>query len=338
MAEREQIAPSDVNQSTHCVEYVILWQYGIELGIYTLTLDHPDGQVTHSWGMDYPFCQTAANINNVQWLMGYAPNEQLTLAFFASMNSATPAFVAVRNVRADGEGALNFDIQVARSAPFTTDQLSFAVIGPQRELYYPPHGIIDTSSFDALGFVRPEQPIPPARYSTYNPVSSVLGIFSEPCEGEYGRFVEIAPFNGSSGIPLYADVNNGSVVGQIAAGMPAEVLEYRPVITNGRVAVWKHLRAEDGSEGWNASLDFVKIFNTLLPGSRVESAQVGVQSAGSDLYYPTNPSLYSAPAATPTSELSLGTPMTAFGYRTVNNSRWWFVRTDDGRAGWLPRI
>jgi hypothetical protein len=65
---------------------------------------------------------------------------------------------------------------------------------------------------------------------------------------------------------------------------------------------------------------------------------MGIYDEQQQIYRPTNPMLFDAPSsqARPVTDLPVGTPMTAYGYRVVGDGRWWFARTDDGRAGWLP--
>ena len=193
----QTITATDSNASSHCYSYRIPWTYGMQLGLYTLQLDHPDGQLTHTWGIDYPFCRTSILNDNLQWLMGFAPGEQLTVVFFASINSDQPVFAATRSVQADDQGVLALDIKVARSAPFTREDLVMAVIGPQREIYYPTFGGLDISPFLDLGYSLPSAPIPKPLYLTYTLKGSPIAPGFSACDGEFDSFVIATPQQGN---------------------------------------------------------------------------------------------------------------------------------------------
>ncbi len=332
----QTITATDSDASSHCYSYRIPWSYGMQLGLYTLQLDHPDGQLTHTWGIDYPFCRTSILNDNLQWLMGFAPGEQLTVVFFASINSDQPVFAATRSVQADDQGTLALDIKVARGAPFTREDLVIAVIGPQREIYYPTFGGLDISPFLDLGYSLPSVPIPKPLYLTYTLKGSPIAPGFSACDGEFDNFVIATPQQGN--VPLYADVNNLTPVGQITAGAPAQVLENRPAMTNGRVLVWKHLLTEDGTQGWSASLDFTEIYTQLVPGAHAEAEEPAFYDAQTDVYHPGSPALYTSPDFNAQhNPVNVGATLIALGYRVVGDQTWWYVRLDGGGAGWMPQ-
>jgi hypothetical protein len=90
-----------VDDVVQCYDYALEFAYGMELGIYTLNLRHPDGDLTHTFGYDYPLCWRDYATDGLQWLTGLAPDEQVTLYFYLfQYEEGQRNFVAQRSVRA----------------------------------------------------------------------------------------------------------------------------------------------------------------------------------------------------------------------------------------------
>lgn len=324
----------------NCADYTLNWQYGLELGIYTLTFAHSEGTLTHTFGYDYPMCwYHIPSLDGLEWVMGLTPNEQITLYFYTYPDGeSNTRFVAERSARADENGALVIDIQVGRTAPFTRDLIFFATIGVGR-VYYDINPAIGAFMFEELGFEVPTFPSPnptyPHLYLSYSSFFS-QDTLGRSCDGEFGRFAQVFPYpNGVGSVPLYANVNDTNSNGSLPAGTIVEVLESRPSISSGRVLAWKFVRAENGRTGWTPSNDFIGVFPDLVPGVRAEVRPIGVYEASTGFYRPGPQPVFSTPAGQIIREVPPGTEVIMLESRDLADNVWWNVRFSDGSEGWM---
>jgi len=318
-----------LNEEKQCFDYWMTFTYGMELGLYTLTLNHPDGDLSHTFGYEYPLCWKAFRTGDLEWVTGVESSQQMSVYFYSFLpDSSGNTFIAQRDVRADNDGVLAMDVQVARTAPFTRDEVFFAPTGVGRAL-------IDASpnvgayQFADMGFSVPTPPSP----STYPQNGFSLSTYSRTdprgisCDGEYGQFAQVYVFpSGNGTVPLVQSVNSSSASGELRGGEPVEILEYVPAINDGRVYAWKRVRAANGVTGWTRALDFLELYTDGAPGARARLNN-RYQRQG-NAHYPIPQPVYDSSGAL-LGEFSAGTEVTLVE-RTDDN---WRIRLDDGREG-----
>ncbi|MBK8026106.1 MAG: hypothetical protein IPK19_33150 [Chloroflexi bacterium] len=326
---------------SHCYDYSMEWTYGMELGIYILTFNHPEGNLTHTFGYDYPFCWNyVPTRDGLEWLMGLAPDEQITLYFYAfsSTGDFSSDFVAQRNVRADASGAIVLDIQVGRTAPFERSDIFFATIGIGRQ-YYPVNPALDGEAFAELGFVYEPYIAPEPAYSHLSVGASIFSAMDArgiSCDGDFERFAQpIMPQSGAS-IPLYDRISGTSATGTVSPRTVVEILESQPAYSSGRVHVWKRLRLEDGRTGWTSSNDFISVYAYPAPGVRAE-IQPGALDNGDGTYRAGPQPVYDQPTGRWLREIQPETEVVLMESTTDSNgNEWWRIRLPDGAEAWLP--
>lgn len=336
-----QLALDSYEDVTNCFDTRIQWAYGMELGIYTLALAHPEGTLTHTFGFDYPFCWSKITTpDGIDWIMGLEPNEQISLVFYAATasNDYQTQFVGVRNVRADENGAVALVLQVARSAPFSQNDLFYAVIGVGR-LYYDMDPAFGGDLFGPQGFselsVQQPQPTQPQTQVVFQRFgeSDARG---RSCDGEFSRFAQVFPFpNGVGSMPIYNAINDPSAIASLPAGTVVEILQTMPAVTSGRVQAWKYLRTEDGRMGWTPSRDMVDLSVTLQPGVRAEALPVGVPEPGTGILRPGPHPLYDSPNGRVIAQLQQEMQFTLLESQDMNYVTWWHIRLDGGGDGWI---
>ena len=216
-----------------CWAYTLEWTYGMELGLYTLTLD--DGiekPISHTWGMDYGYCRGNSERPGyatliepgqvISWLFtGFTPNENMTVHFYADTGRTAPdnlyisEYIATRTFTADSEGAFMLDVSVTRSAPFAGKGIQY-------------------------------------RLQDYGDESDLTGLPSRlhpdnlACSIDYEKPQPNRPI-----IPLYPEIGNLSPpVGALQPNETATVDEVAPRIRNGKVILWGHLTTQSGQQGW----------------------------------------------------------------------------------------
>ncbi|MCK6577686.1 MAG: hypothetical protein L6Q98_06230 [Anaerolineae bacterium] len=324
--------------TSNCFDFYLEWSYGMELGIYTLTLNHPDGVLSYTFGVDYPFCwQYTRTQDDLEWVMGLEPNEQITFYFYAFTDPSSSAtqFVAQRSLSADSEGVIALDIRVGRTAPFAREDLVFATAGVGRN-YYDILPAVDSQTFADMGFVF--QPyIPPEPAHPHLGIGAGFYVSQDArgvsCDGDFSTFAQTQP---NSSIPLYDQINSANSVGSLAGGMVIEVLESHPVYSGARVYVWKRIRAEDGQVGWTPSNEFVEVYPRSEPGVRARLEPGAVFDSASGVYRPGPQPIFDSPQGQIIRQQSAGSEVVLLEAATLDVGEWWRVRLDDGAEGWLP--
>jgi len=236
--ETANVFPNKGERPVGCWQYAVNWVYGMELGLYTLTLDGSEGMLTHTWGMDYGYCRSATYRpgdaiemepgKEKSWLFtGFTPNEHITVHFYADTGRmmadqfhGISDYLATRTLIADADGAFMLDVTVTRSAPFAGKGIQYRIQGYGDES--------DPDGFPSL--LHPD-----------NLACSIDYTKSQP-----GRPV----------IPLYPAIDDLSgPVGYIRPDQTAQVLEVVPAIRNGHVILWALFRTNQGQEGWTNEPD-----------------------------------------------------------------------------------
>ncbi len=257
----------DMAEASYCWQYRVAWAYGIELGLYTLTLEHSQGNLAHTWGIDYPYCRNVMSLSSEthsaqDFLMGFNPNQMLTLLFyayvsgsFAETGSFRYRYIATRSAQVDAEGALVLDINVTRAAPFAVkmedegvqiDGLIYYILGPQKELLFTYPAF--SKEFTGIYLESSSQP------EFFQKRQS-----AESCDGNYGSTAVTSTRSGDL-LALYPAYNDTSrIIGQMNLGIVVNILERQIGVTNGRVEVWYRIRSEDGNEGWSYGPNLLKL-------------------------------------------------------------------------------
>jgi hypothetical protein len=224
-----------------CWKFTVEWYYGMELGLYTLTLDGNEGTLSYTWGMDYGYCRGNSEVPGEarpiqpgevsSWLFtGFTPNENITVHFYADTgrtavdsqgtSQGISEYVATRTFQADAEGAFMLDVSVTRSAPFAGKGIQYRI-----------QDYGDESDENGL----------PSRLHPDN-----LACFIEYDKQQPGRPV----------IPLYPAIDNLSQpVGALLPNQTATLIDVVPMIRNGKVILWAHFVTETGQEGWTLEPD-----------------------------------------------------------------------------------
>jgi hypothetical protein len=339
-----------------CWKLSINWLLGMERGLYTLTLDHTDGQILHKWGIDYPRCGTVLDTSlpkpadskqTARLIMGFIPNETLTINIYTdtpsqvATASGTLTFVAQRQVKLDEEGATLLDIKLSRSSPLQLWMMNYYYMSAGGKYYgydplewYTGDNALNVADAETGGF--PERPCAPDPY-----IDNALAI------------------------PLFdRPDDNATKLAELAPKSNAEILETKALTRNRRVTVWYHVLMPDNREGWVPSLgklDYERplMFDTAF--ARVLPNQQFVRQVEGSLDYERGNvdfGLYQDhdPASTKFGTLTAGTIVQIkqgqefdtyqnqwikfemsnpldHPYTTIEDV-WWEVVTPDGITGW----
>ncbi len=314
---QESVRGEHWGEDRDCLTYRISAKYGMELGLYTLTIEDTRGQLTHTWGLDYPACPALGwagqGSEPLLFVMGLAPNESATIHFYSIAGKDTQSYYAAYaggyTVQADREGAVALKIEAKEG----TGDIAVVRFDPQGVTFVrnePPHTCCAKGRYLS------------AKYPTY----SVSGY---PCFGTFDRFAQTAPSNGATKLPLYPAFNDTSrVVGELEAGIPVEVLKQRPALHNGRVVLWYRVRTENGREGWIYGQSLIDIWPKLAPGGLAE-IQYGSAPEYLNVYQTPN---LDSPA------LSTLLPGTLVRLIRQGGDFWWQVRTPDAVVGWMIEL
>lgn len=243
-AEREDAQGEDSGEPpVGCWRFTVNWYYGMDLGLYTLTLAGNEGTLSNTFGMDYGYCRgnTMRPGESLpiepgkasSWLfIGFPPNENMTMHFYADTGRAAPdnyyisEYVATRTFTADSEGAFMLDVNVTRSAPFAGKGIQYRL--------------------QDYGNESDEDGLP----SSLHPDNLA-------CSIDYEKAQPRRPI-----IPLYRDIDNLSE--RVSALLPDEAGKFVKVDTiangvprlrDGKVIVWRHVKPESGLEGWTLEPD-----------------------------------------------------------------------------------
>jgi hypothetical protein len=222
-----------------CWLYTVSWTYGMELGLYTLTLNGNEGPLSHTWGMDYDYCRTTTHLPGYiyfissgqqdSWLFtGFPPNQTITIHFYADSGRAAAQdsslgiseYIATRNFQTDAEGTFMLDITVTRSAPYAGKGIQYQIEG----------------------------------YSNERRVTSLVSVQHPDnlaCSIDYRIAQPNRPV-----IPLYPAIDDLSqTVASFSPQQTADIIEVVPALRNGKVGLWIHIRTDTGQEGWTQEPD-----------------------------------------------------------------------------------
>ncbi len=308
---RREIVVSDLRLDGGCWGYRVDEKIGMELGLYTLRIRHDGGELSHTWGIDYPYCPTIRRIkhpgSDVKDLlfMGYAPHQSITAHFYFYTPGDYTEYAGTVTFTTGPEGSVALE--------GTGDAVAWVRIAGTY-----PHLEPDRFGYDTPSLCE-TRTYAPSRYPTYI-------AWGQPAEGMFYRFAQTNPKNGTK-LPLYPAFNDTSrVLSVLEAGLPVEVLKQLPSVKDGRVVLWYRVRSEDGREGWTYGQNLVWIEPWLVIGSLAEVYDY------SDSEYLT---LYQAPS---TASLVLRVLSPGERVRIVGEGDDWYwcqVRTEDGLTGWM---
>ncbi len=171
--------------ASRCWWYELEENSGMELGQYSLVLDHPEGTLNYTWEFDYPDCAVERAFHTSSagemfageektLLMGFPANKTLSVRFYSTLtpDSSTIRYLASRDVQTDGNGAVVLDISVPRSAAFWGEDIDVGVDGYDKryidpfEARFSPYGQHANCSGKAPSAQRPSSPNEAHRYSS----------------------------------------------------------------------------------------------------------------------------------------------------------------------------
>jgi hypothetical protein len=245
-----------------CYKYVVEWELGMELGVYTLVLSHEAGDLSYTWGMDYPYCQKRITVERTtrrirDYQMGFSPNTDYIVDFYAqlttspSQDSVPFAFIARRVVTTDKEGAFLLDIKLARSAPYTFDTAFQTDQGEDWTRFI--YAISDTNGRrldwthvpQSVGVMLPDEGL--------DGTNLIDEPDTRPCAGYFGRFVQVANADGLSPYMGFEGTQQTST--PFANGTVLEIFERRVSVATGRTEIWSHVRSANTQEGWLVGIE-----------------------------------------------------------------------------------
>jgi hypothetical protein len=239
-------------------------------------------------------------------LMSFTPQTTYTIHFYSRFSDISfqgqHQYIATRTFTTDSEGAVLLDINLARSAPFTFNQkpapylaagayagadFVYTVFNSKGKLVFVDPFWLDPGLYRDMAASGVLVMVPQPKYPTYRmpdygefvdiriPVKDFQGklvysLDTDPlvgsCSGEYGYFAQVVPQTGDQ-LPLYANFEDTStIVAQIPAGEPVEVLDHKAGLVNNRTVSWTHIRTEDNREGWAYGPNFTTIIGSFIPG------------------------------------------------------------------------
>ncbi len=315
---------------TGCWDFDVKAASGMRFGIYSVVLDHPEGRLTRTWGVDYPFCRTVQGIKNADGslqlvLMGFAPAEKITVGFYAGSGESRRHIATRTNVQAGPEGAVTLNVTVARNAPFKIEDVQYFI--PSISRYAIRADLGGWQIYE--GWDKPG--------------------FESACTGHYyiGDTNRLRS-QGNATVPLYPGFADTSrIIKQFPSNSDVQVLEERPSLQDGRVVVWQQLRLGDGAEGWIVQAhQTVKSSGQSSPGGSLFGSGTSCPGAlpsrlvisGQGRVLPNGPNrVRIAPAGAVIGKIPEGQTFSVLaGPRcTSNHIAWWKVNYS-GLVGWTP--
>lgn len=256
--------------SSGCYGYIVEFVVGTELGMYTLTLKHPDGTLSHQWGVDYPYCShqvilTEKSQNAQIFLMGLPPKEQVTILFFYLKTVSAPhEFLAKRDIVPDKEGALLLNLILERSAPFRFGDrdrlpfinpesegrpLLFLILNSRNELLFAPFGgLLPYEAYEYSGAVKP-------RGVNDQDLDKYLW---KPCDGNYGKRAKV--LSSSTNIAVYSQPSiEKPVIATLSNDTEVKITDRKVGLVNGRVEVWQQVVLANNLVGWAYGPHFISL-------------------------------------------------------------------------------
>lgn len=220
------------------IESAVLYELGMEFGVYTLTLDHPDGTLSYSWGIDYPICPTVLPIgtgNDQYWLMNI-PAGEVSIYFYDTKSDEDHALlIASRKLSMGMGGDALVTLTASRSSglsattPFKFVRVIF--VGSNQTIY----------GHSGLGVLDLEEQLFTAKRT---PAPACLE-FIEGNKGSSGGALIRKPDT-----PLL-NTPGGTPGTTLPAGEPVQIVAVNSTIMNGnRPQVWVNVRTEDNRSSW----------------------------------------------------------------------------------------
>jgi hypothetical protein len=122
-----------------CWSYELPAGYGIELGMYAITVTGKEGELSATWKAEYPSNRGVftGEFSEGAYFLGYAPNATFQVLYYKRLKTTKRAgsFVAARTVTADEHGVAVVKTNIQRSAPFKADDLFMLIEEPFTGFY-----------------------------------------------------------------------------------------------------------------------------------------------------------------------------------------------------------
>jgi hypothetical protein len=302
-AKRSSMRPINDSDSARCWDYPFTSSYGMELGQYSIDLQHPLGELHHTWEVDYPYFRVLRGIGEQDTaLMGFIPNEAVTVHFYyyfqPDSGNAPPEYryIATRHIAVDGEGAVVLHHTVARSAPFAESWIS----------------------------VYAELPV--AQYPTFRSDLKSGGYrvaFQLP---EYQYFQVLA-----GNMPLYANPGDTArPLAELEVGTPIEIANIKVMYISGRGVPWYYVTDGGQHQGWSSGAYLVPIKPLLAPGGAAQTFKP------MDLMDESGKTIGAIHEDSRVTLIRQGKWRDEYVDNTDDDPpQLWYVRTADGHYGWL---
>jgi hypothetical protein len=319
--------------------------------LYTLTLDHPLGQLTQQWGLDYPPCvkissdinaklPISRSIRRRKWLFsGLKPREAFNAYFYLIHDydgarrgdQSSVSRMAERQITADDEGTALVEVQLARSFPGEIGSIFVIFVGMDGKLY--------SDDKSAIGIQDKEQLLKdiPAEYADLNiqPKYDTYYIGYTPRDWYLGETGQVAP-KSNVNLTLYSTYSEiSSEAGKVPVGDPILILEQKIGNVNNHVVVWSHVQMENGTEGWTYNNEFLSLAPLNKPGSKIQIQQLGTANGK-----PISVMLRKAPKpeAESIATLNPGNVVTFVANIDLKPGEWgWlYVQDQNGHTGYIP--
>jgi len=210
-----------------CWGFSFTWLPGMGFGRYTLTLDHPQGQLVDKWNISYPDHGVTKIISEsklVQLLLGFKPNELLTVHFYIGKETKA-LYMATRSLRVDVDGALILNITFVRSSPFVGSPVFVTINEYER--------VNSVASLGSADF--------------FKPVACPGGLPSRLFAGANGRVTPGVPNN------VRSEAETGKIIGVIPGGSIFRVLN-GPVCGSPGSKAWAWWRVSYWDSATNITL------------------------------------------------------------------------------------
>jgi hypothetical protein len=353
--QQQEIAATPVTDNpaeAGCWKVNVPVTMGMPFGLYTLTLDHPQGQLRHQWGFDYPPCVSISEGSEITQsgdmtairllISGLASGQVLNIyALYIDDSRAQllslVSVIATRQISIGDSGDALLDIRLARSAPYTLNTIFFMLAGSRGEIYNERalnliSGEAEWDQFAKDLGVTSSRPtsFPQPKYTTYD-VSLINGPMTV-CTQHVGEYAQVVfPAGGSA--RLYANYGDTSnQVGSVPVGDPVVVLEQKASLMDGHAVVWSRLRAESGIEGWAYGNQLQASNILIIPGSKLEIQQIGTSNGQAlDLM------LRNAPNTTADAITALKPGSQAVLIKDLASTpNWYYVQDQEGHLGYIP--
>lgn len=214
-----------------CWNYSLDWTYGMERGLYSFDLSSTQGELRHTWAIDYPFCPAVSQLDHtldhtLLLLMGFEPGEKLLISLYATdrrdpnANWNDVLYAQTVTVNVDKDGAALLDINVQSRAAFSLENpIGYTIQNAKGGLYF---GIADGDSNTQIQHKYPCNGHFEGNQATVAADSSFYTTSTEPLKG----------------------------AGTLKAGTKITILDQHVDSLSGHTMFWYHIQTEDGQQGW----------------------------------------------------------------------------------------